>query len=486
EWARTCPNRRVNPQYSIHVLTSPRNCPQRSKTMTSEIRELLAIKLTLEEWRHWLEGSQHLFEVVTNHKNLQYLRDAKCLNPRQARWALFFTRFCFTVTYRPGHKNLKADALSRLHQPDPAPEEPEPILPPAVFMCPIQWDLDDQIRAATISEPAPPGGPEGKCYVPTTIRLTLLDSFHTSPGSGHPGSQTNPLTSLKPLLVAQHGMSPATSRVVWSAPLHLHHSHLAMDFATDLPPSQGLATILVVTDCFSKACKLIPLKGLPTALKTAEALFHHVFRHFGIPEDIISDRGPQFIYRVWRGFFHLLGVSLSLSSGYHPQTNYQPKRKVQENGRYLWAYCHKHQDSWSQFLPWAEYAQNSLSQETTGLTPFQCILRYQPPLFPWTGELTEVPVVDCWFRESGRSWDSAHVHLQRAVRRHKDYADAESPPSKQINDVTQELTLPEHYRIAPTFHVSLLKPFVNPLLSPSTEHETPPPPEVDTNETIYR
>ncbi|KAK3514894.1 hypothetical protein QTP70_033824 [Hemibagrus guttatus] len=48
-------------------------------------------------------------------------------------------------------------------------------------------------------------------------------------------------------------------------------------------------------DRFSKACKLVPLKGLPTALETAEALFNNIFRHFGIPEDIVSDRGPQFI-----------------------------------------------------------------------------------------------------------------------------------------------------------------------------------------------
>ncbi|KAL0158816.1 hypothetical protein M9458_046892, partial [Cirrhinus mrigala] len=56
----------------------------------------------------------------------------------------------------------------------------------------------------------------------------------------------------------------------------------------------------------------------------------------------------------------------------------------------------------------------------------------------------------------------------------------------QINKVTYELALPDTYRITPTFHVSLLKPFVNPLLPPSTEHAVPPPPEVDTNETIYQ
>ncbi|KAL0159849.1 hypothetical protein M9458_043574, partial [Cirrhinus mrigala] len=42
-------------------------------------RELLPIKLALEEWRHWLEGTQHPFTVLTDHKNLQYLREAKHL-----------------------------------------------------------------------------------------------------------------------------------------------------------------------------------------------------------------------------------------------------------------------------------------------------------------------------------------------------------------------------------------------------------------------
>ncbi len=76
-------------------------------------RELLAMKLALEEWCHWLEGATHPFLVLTDHTNLEYLRSAKRLNPRQARWALFFTRFWFTVTYRPGTKNTKADAFSR-------------------------------------------------------------------------------------------------------------------------------------------------------------------------------------------------------------------------------------------------------------------------------------------------------------------------------------------------------------------------------------
>ncbi|KAK3510962.1 hypothetical protein QTP70_027803 [Hemibagrus guttatus] len=158
-------------------------------------------------------------------------------------------------------------------------------------------------------------------------------------------------------------------------------------------------------------------------MDTAECLFNHVFRYFGLPEDLVSDRGLQFTSRVLRAFFKRLGVTVSLSSVYHPQMNGQTERKIQEVGRFLRTFCHSHQESWSQFLGWAEYAQNSLRQPTTGLTPFQCVLGYQPPLFPWDGEPSDFPVVDYWFWESERVWDSVHLQLQQALRRRRTTAD---------------------------------------------------------------
>ena len=92
-------------------------------------KELLAVKAALEEWRHWLEGAEQPFLVWTDHKNLEYIRKAKRLNSRQARWTLFFSRFDFTLSFRPGSQNQKPDALSRLFEPEPFSVEPKTILP---------------------------------------------------------------------------------------------------------------------------------------------------------------------------------------------------------------------------------------------------------------------------------------------------------------------------------------------------------------------
>ncbi|KAK1791643.1 hypothetical protein P4O66_013645, partial [Electrophorus voltai] len=67
-------------------------------------RELLSMKLAFVEWRHWLEGAQHPFTMYMDHKNLEYLQTTKRLNARQARWSIFFSRFQFQVTHRPGEQ----------------------------------------------------------------------------------------------------------------------------------------------------------------------------------------------------------------------------------------------------------------------------------------------------------------------------------------------------------------------------------------------
>jgi len=60
-------------------------------------KELLAIKVALEEWRHYLEGARHQFIIYTDHKNLTFPRKPELLSQRQIRWNEFLSRFDFKL-----------------------------------------------------------------------------------------------------------------------------------------------------------------------------------------------------------------------------------------------------------------------------------------------------------------------------------------------------------------------------------------------------
>jgi len=82
-------------------------------------KELLAIVVAIKHWRHYLEGAEHAFDVLTDHDNLVGFSKQKSLNGRQARWAIALSAYDFQVIHRPGKSN-PADAPSR--RPDYAGE----------------------------------------------------------------------------------------------------------------------------------------------------------------------------------------------------------------------------------------------------------------------------------------------------------------------------------------------------------------------------
>lgn len=112
-------------------------------------------------------------------------------------------------------------------------------------------------------------------------------------------------------------------------------SPIAIDFVTDLLVSQGNTVIIVIIELFSKSLHLIPLPDLPFAFETANLIFSYVFRYFGIPEDIVRDRGPQFTSWLWWSIMEKLGVSVSLTSCYHSKANGQEVIANKEINQFL-------------------------------------------------------------------------------------------------------------------------------------------------------
>jgi hypothetical protein len=76
-------------------------------------KELLAIVDCFKAWQRYLEGSLHMVQVFTDHKNLEYFMITKVLNRRQACWAQELAGVDFKIFYRKGTSNGKPDVLSR-------------------------------------------------------------------------------------------------------------------------------------------------------------------------------------------------------------------------------------------------------------------------------------------------------------------------------------------------------------------------------------
>lgn len=222
----------------------------------------------------------------------------------------------------------------------------------------MTWDLDMDISREMHGKSAPQGWPTGKAFIPKNLQLCIIDWAHSSQASGHPGITGTlakimskywwPKMATSVKTVVQLCSVCATTKASRQLPAgklmpfptpDRPWFHLAVDSIMDLPVSQGYMAIMVVVDRFSKEYRLIPFYSLSSALQVVESLFHHVFCCYGIPEEILSDHGPKFISQVWRVIFRHLGVTVSLTSGCHPQTNGQAEHSVQELGRLLQAYC---------------------------------------------------------------------------------------------------------------------------------------------------
>ena len=93
--------------FSSHSMT-----PQEQNYLVAD-KEMLSVIQALEQWHHYLEGARHQFEIWNDHANLQWFMTRQDLNRRQARWAMYLSRFNMVWFYKPGHTMTKPDALSR-------------------------------------------------------------------------------------------------------------------------------------------------------------------------------------------------------------------------------------------------------------------------------------------------------------------------------------------------------------------------------------
>ena len=176
-------------------------------------KEMLLVIRALEQWRHYLEGAKHQFDIWNDHANLQWFMKRQDLNRHQAQWAQYLSRFSFLWSHKAGSTMGKADALSRREDHTVGIADDNKgvtvISPSQIRSIPVVDDIKRKIFDALVTRTETEVyhlckekgiceehdgflyDPSGRMYVPddNSLRMHIISSHHNSPVAGHPGYQ---------------------------------------------------------------------------------------------------------------------------------------------------------------------------------------------------------------------------------------------------------------------------------------------------------
>src|SRR5258708_2162219 len=202
-----------------------------------------------------------------------------------------------------------------------------------------------------------------------------------------------------------------------------HWQVISIDMIRELPDSKGYNAVLMVVDCLSKWIHAIPTVTSLDSAGVAQLFLEHVWHHHRLPEEVISDRGPAFVSNFSRKLATLLGVKLTPSTSYHPQTDGQTECVNQEIEAYLRVFMSHQQDDWANWLPLVEFAYNNKVHAATHRTPFKLDAGQHPCLGVEPMRTSTVEAADTFMRQLDHAQEEAKATLERAADDMKQYYD---------------------------------------------------------------
>ncbi len=139
------------------------------------------------------------------------------------------------------------------------------------------------------------------------------------------------------------------------------------------------AYMLCITDTFMKygVVVSIPNKDVQTV---AKAIFEQWFYKFGIPAQIHTDGGKEFVNKLMAELCGLLNVQHMKTTPYHPHCNAQVEVFNKMVKKYLASYVYETTLNWDKFLPALMLANNTSYHSTIATTPFELLFGIHPRL----------------------------------------------------------------------------------------------------------
>ena len=160
------------------------------------------------------------------------------------------------------------------------------------------------------------------------------------------------------------------------------------------PPSEeGHKYILTLVDYATRYPEAVALKNIE-AETVAEALVG-IYCRVGVPEEMLSDMGTQFVSRCMKEVSRLLSMKKLTTTPYNPQCNGLVERFNGTLKSMLRKLCGEQPRQWHRYIEPLLFAYREVPQEATGFSPFELLYGRQVrgPMQIlkdlWTGEYGE-------------------------------------------------------------------------------------------------
>ena len=134
---------------------------------------------------------------------------------------------------------------------------------------------------------------------------------------------------------------------------------LSVDFVVKLLESSRYDAIMTVVDSVSKRIHFVLMHITVTVEGAARLFLYYIWKFHSLPKCIVSDCRPQFMALFTKELYRLLGIRLSSSIAWYPQTDGQTEHVNQELNQFLRLFINKRQDDWYDLLPIVEFQHNN-------------------------------------------------------------------------------------------------------------------------------
>ena len=217
---------------------------------------------------------------------------------------------------------------------------------------------------------------------------------------------------------------------------------VAIDLVGPLsPPSErGHRYFLTLIDYATRYPEAIPLKSITTP-EVAEALVT-VYSRVGIPCEVLSDLGTQFVSNLMKEVSRLLSIKQLTSTRFHPICNGLVEKYNGLIKKILRKMCAEQPKQWDRYLPALLFALREIPNSSLGYSPFELLYGHnvRGPMSIlrelWTNQSVEAEarseyqyVVDLRERLS-ETWELAQKSLSETAQKYKRYYDVKSKPRK--------------------------------------------------------